>query len=322
MGEARAHLNGSITDAYAGEEDGNDCVSIDMTPPIQTNKRSRVDAERVPNIQRSPKRSRSVPYSKRGTTHRHHLTSMGDDDNPASVSNYPDDHYSVNIRGIDSAARSFVRTESKNPTFKRGVLSEEKPGDRPRLTDVTIRATLGSAGGVLHLSPADPTLLLRETLGYTARPVDFEDITLKLLGSSGSWEISGRLCIADVHEDDKAQGLLAGSSGWQLQQRARALCNLRAMPTAAINDGARAGPPFLNSDDEDSGSECESIAHERSNRRWDPLDERRLLTWRKEGKAWKWIFDQFPTRSPGAVRTRHHMLLQKDVSGSSSSTGD
>jgi len=40
----------------------------------------------------------------------------------------------------------------------------------------------------------------------------------------------------------------------------------------------------------------------RRNRRWEPFEEQRLLAWRKEMKPWKWIFEQFPNRSEGAVR--------------------
>jgi hypothetical protein len=30
---------------------------------------------------------------------------------------------------------------------------------------------------------------------------------------------------------------------------------------------------------------------------WDPVDEQRLLAYKKEGKSWKWIFRQFSGKS-------------------------
>jgi hypothetical protein len=42
----------------------------------------------------------------------------------------------------------------------------------------------------------------------------------------------------------------------------------------------------------------------RMNIPWDPVDEQRLLAYKKEGKSWKWIFRKLPGRTQPAVRTR------------------
>ena len=42
----------------------------------------------------------------------------------------------------------------------------------------------------------------------------------------------------------------------------------------------------------DDGATC-------MNKRRDPVDEQRLLAWRKEKKSWKYIFHQLPSRSEG-----------------------
>jgi hypothetical protein len=42
---------------------------------------------------------------------------------------------------------------------------------------------------------------------------------------------------------------------------------------------------------------------------WDPVDEQRLLAYKKEGKSWKWIFRQFSGKSHPAVRTRLNIVL-------------
>ncbi|KUJ16852.1 uncharacterized protein LY89DRAFT_669299 [Mollisia scopiformis] len=46
----------------------------------------------------------------------------------------------------------------------------------------------------------------------------------------------------------------------------------------------------------------------RMNVPWDPIDEQRLLAYKKEGKSWKWIFHQFPGRTRAAVRTRLNIV--------------
>jgi len=37
---------------------------------------------------------------------------------------------------------------------------------------------------------------------------------------------------------------------------------------------------------------------------WEPVDEQRLLAYKKEDKPWEWIFNKFPGRTQAAVRTR------------------
>ena len=73
------------------------------------------------------------------------------------------------------------------------------------------------------------------------------------------------------------------------------------------------------SDDEYDGDDghyddrYKGAAAGRSNRRWDPLEEQRLLAWRREKKSWKWIFNQFPDRSEGAIRVRWHTKSRPDL---------
>lgn len=46
----------------------------------------------------------------------------------------------------------------------------------------------------------------------------------------------------------------------------------------------------------------------RMNIPWDPLDEQRLVAWKKEGKPWDWTFKKFPGRTHPAIRTRWSMV--------------
>jgi len=41
---------------------------------------------------------------------------------------------------------------------------------------------------------------------------------------------------------------------------------------------------------------------------WEPVDEQRLLAYKKEDKSWDWSFSKFPGRTPAAVRTRWNMV--------------
>jgi hypothetical protein len=48
--------------------------------------------------------------------------------------------------------------------------------------------------------------------------------------------------------------------------------------------------PDLSSDDDGYSSEDKQGLSTGVNDRWDPVDEQRLLAWKKKGKSWKWIF--------------------------------
>jgi hypothetical protein len=66
--------------------------------------------------------------------------------------------------------------------------------------------------------------------------------------------------------------------------------------------------PDLSSDDDACSSKKKKGFSIRMNIPWDPIDEQRLLAYKKEGKSWKWIFRQFPGRSQPAVRTRLNIV--------------
>jgi hypothetical protein len=62
------------------------------------------------------------------------------------------------------------------------------------------------------------------------------------------------------------------------------------------------------SGDDEPEQSCSSA---RKNIPWDEIDEQRLRVYREEGKAWKWIFQKFPTRTPPAIRTRWNMIQHR-----------
>merc|ERR1711939_557475 len=49
----------------------------------------------------------------------------------------------------------------------------------------------------------------------------------------------------------------------------------------------------------------------RMNVPWDPIDEQRLLAYKKEGKSWKWIFRRFQGRTENSVRQRLSIVKRR-----------
>jgi hypothetical protein len=84
-------------------------------------------------------------------------------------------------------------------------------------------------------------------------------------------------------------------------------------PSSSDDDesGLSDSDPELGSDGDGDGYSSEDElgrSGTRMNVPWDPIDEQRLLAYKKEGKSWKWIFRQFPGRTQPAVRTRLNIV--------------
>jgi hypothetical protein len=80
--------------------------------------------------------------------------------------------------------------------------------------------------------------------------------------------------------------------------------------SASLPNSSRASDsdPDLSSDDDACSSKKKQGSSIRMNIPWDPIDEQRLLAYKKEGKSWKWIFRQFLGRSQPTVRTRLNIV--------------
>ena len=76
------------------------------------------------------------------------------------------------------------------------------------------------------------------------------------------------------------------------------------------DDVLRDSDPDLSSSDDNRSLTEDGQGHSstRKYNAWLPLDEQRLLAYKKEGKSWNWIFLKFPGRTQGAVRTSWHMI--------------
>jgi hypothetical protein len=55
----------------------------------------------------------------------------------------------------------------------------------------------------------------------------------------------------------------------------------------------------------------QSCSNATKNIPWNEIDEQRLREHREEGKPWKWIFKQFPTRTEPAIRTRWTIIQSR-----------
>jgi hypothetical protein len=87
---------------------------------------------------------------------------------------------------------------------------------------------------------------------------------------------------------------------------AQALVLQGSEPSCSDNDGGFSdSDPDFSSDDDRCWSKYGQSLSTRVNLPWDPVQEQRLLAWRKEGKPWKWIIDQFKgSRTEHAIRQR------------------
>lgn len=71
--------------------------------------------------------------------------------------------------------------------------------------------------------------------------------------------------------------------------------------------------PYTISNDEVSGDDARF--REQMNKSWSESDKQRLLAYKnKMNMGWKDIFERFPGRTPGAIRTRWHMLRKNNSS--------
>jgi hypothetical protein len=198
-----------------------------------------------------------------------------------------------------------------------------------------LAVTIQTAGDMLQLSSDEPAKLIESASAYAGKA---EDVSIKPLGPVGTWQVSGRLRLRNVCDGGGLPSPPAGREStpaggvpnWDLRKRARALCEGTAYGAGVactagtkgdgiLNDGHRrlhdggsgdggdggGGDGDGDDDYDDDGREVSATGCR--NRRWDPLEERRLLAWRKENKSWEWIACQL-RRTKGAVYLRGYML--------------
>jgi hypothetical protein len=75
-----------------------------------------------------------------------------------------------------------------------------------------------------------------------------------------------------------------------------ALASRRSEPSSSDDheSGSSGSDPEPGSDSDGCSSEDElGRSGMRKHSRWDPIDDQRLLAYKKEGKSWPWIFKKF-----------------------------
>jgi hypothetical protein len=148
---------------------------------------------------------------------------------------------------------------------------------------------------------------------FTIKPMEQHSYLL----SGFSWHASSRLSSGGTALSTTAEAgrdhVNATRTGPQHGRAvdARALESRRCEPSSSNDDGGLSDrDPDVSSDDDGCSSEAEKQGglSVRMNIPWDPVDEQRLVAWKKEGKPWDWIFKKFPGRTHPAIRTRWSMV--------------
>ena len=158
-----------------------------------------------------------------------------------------------------------------------------------------VAATVQTAGAMPELSCSEPAKLIESALGYAGK---IERITIKPLALAGSWQLSGFLHLRNDCGDEprSTPGREAtparGVYSFDLRKRACALC--KAEEDRILNnnhrrvlDGGCDGSSDDGNYEEDYDHEYENFIMDRRNRRWEPLEEQRLLAWRKPLRSQK-----------------------------------
>lgn len=90
-----------------------------------------------------------------------------------------------------------------------------------------------------------------------------------------------------------------------------ALASQGSEPSSSDDDGGLSdSDPDLSSDDDGYSSEAEKQGRSCKSKYppKGPVDEQRLLAYKKEGKSWEWIFGKFHGRVRRAIPTRWNMV--------------
>jgi hypothetical protein len=151
------------------------------------------------------------------------------------------------------------------------------------------------------MSSDEPAKLIKSASTYVGKA---EDVTIKLLGPAGTWQVSSRLYLRNIYGSGvlrspagRESTLAGGDPSWDLRKRARALCEDAVNGTKVAYTTSAKGDSILsdsyrrsrdsrsgnsdsdgdNSSDNYDNNEYKVIATVRTNRRWDLLEERRLL---------------------------------------------
>jgi hypothetical protein len=239
---------------------------------------------------------------------------------------------------VATSSSAKGRLPSPAPSMPQSIDTKMSLGDSnlgplsratPTLTEITFRphsahcysftATIRDGCDGRGVSLAQLARLIANT-GHVGKINDFTIKPIEqysYLLSGFSWHASSRLSSSGTalsttaeagcdHVDPTRTGPQYGRA-----VNARALASRRCEPSSSNDDGGLSdSDPDVSSDDDGCSSEAEKQGGSsvRMNIPWDPVDEQRLVAWKKEGKPWDWIFKKFPGRTYPAIRTRWSMV--------------
>jgi hypothetical protein len=262
-------------------------------------------------LQESSSRQRR-PFSK---PHRQYLKSHSPLDQCSRVAT------SSSARGrLPSPAPSMPQSIDTKMSLGDSNLSPSSRATPPTLTEITFRphsahcysftATIRDGCDGRGVSLAQLARLIANT-GHVGK---IDDFTIKPIEQhsyllSGFSRHTSSSITAEVGRDHVDATRTRPQDGKAVDTGA--FTSRRSEPSSSDDDesGLSDSDPELGSDGDGCSSEDElGRSGTRMNVPWDPIDEQRLLAYKKEGKSWKWIFRQFPGRTQPAVRTRLNIV--------------
>ena len=272
-------------------------------------------------LQESSSRQRK-PLSK---PHRQYLKSHSPLDQCSRVA------MSLSAKGrLPSPAPSMPQSIDTEMSLGDPYLSQSSRATPPMLTEITFRphsthyysftATIWAGYGERGVSFGQLARLIAST-GHVGK---IDDFTIQPIGQD-SYLLSGFSRHASSQPSSGSTTLLTTAGAGRDNVEAT---HARPQEGRAVNAGALAlRRTEQSSSDDDSGlndidSESSSDDDARSRKEkqgsstrinvpWEPIDEQRLLVYKKEDKSWEWIFKKFPGRTAAAVRTRWTMVQHR-----------
>jgi hypothetical protein len=175
----------------------------------------------------------------------------------------------------------------------------------PTLTEITFRPHRRLIADTGHIGKIDD---------FTIQPIEHYSYLL----SGFSWHASSRPSFGGAALSTTAEAGRTHKDATRTRPKhvkathAQALASQRREPLSSDDDGDSSdSDPDLSSDDDRCSSGDKQGLSTGVNIPWDPVDEQRLLAWKKEDKSWKWIFRKFPGRTQQAVRQRLSMVKRR-----------
>ncbi|KAF1808000.1 hypothetical protein P152DRAFT_259197 [Eremomyces bilateralis CBS 781.70] len=250
-----------------------------LRPPLGRRHRGKIQRRRQPFQSNAGRNTPTFPRDQRATR----PPSSPNPDHPAARRNDGD-----NRDGDDSGPVTVARFNVTDISL------------RPTPGDTFLAATVKADGDIGVISYSKLLTLIENILGVPK----IQDITLKPL-AAGQWLLTGFIRNHYLNAGVTTQHEVTSNPRRDTTEATVPMAN-----TSDSEDDCSVGRSDSTVSDDEAGDEkyIDQGIDGGTRRRWEPLEEQRLLAYKAEGKPWPWIFRKFPDRTPGAVRVRWHML--------------